>query len=125
MKPLICFIFLIFHFSIYSQEKSKVVFTHQADEYVGQEVWVQGKVVSMKLAGEEGKMNYLNLDIPYPDNIFTIVFTENYRKKMKLDLEKLSKKTVKFFGEVKWYEAKNGKRFLEIFNPKKLEIEKD
>lgn len=120
MKLLIVLFFLSFNSLSFCQKMC--ISTESAENYVGEEVWIVGKVVSMKLAKDEKQMNYLNLDLPYPKSKFTIVYSQRFRYKNQINLEDLEGKKVKFLGKIIWYEKKDGTKTLEIFNPKEYNI---
>lgn len=115
-------VLLSFCFSLLSFSQKMCIATEHAENYVGEEVWVIGKVVSMKLAKDEKQMNYLNLDLPFPKSKFTIVYSQRFRYKNQINLEELEGKQVKFFGKVIWYERKDGTKTLEIFNPTEYKV---
>jgi micrococcal nuclease len=87
IKSLDCFILSIFAFlicasgSIAQQEYINPI---DADKYIGMEKTVCGTVASATYAiRSRGKPTFLNLDQPYPNQIFTVVIWGSDRNKFK------------------------------------------
>ena len=77
MKKLIFLIFTFLFLSVSGQETIK---PEEAANYVNKNVTVCGKVASAYYASElEEKPTFLNLDKPYPDQIFTIFILPDVR----------------------------------------------
>ena len=120
MIRLIIFLFFIFTINAFSQDTIPVA---KAKNYVNNLVCVTGKVVSVKKAGENQKVNYLNLDIKYPDNIFTIILTNDYLAQNKLNLDDFKDKTIYVYGKVTTY-INDPKQIPQIFNPRRIDVKK-
>ena len=82
---------------------------------------VVGKVVSVKLAKEGKKVNYINIDGAYPNAVFTVVVTNEYLETSKIKLEDLRDKTIYVTGRITTYKN-DEKQTPQIFNPRRIEI---
>jgi hypothetical protein len=121
MKNLV-FVFLItFSINCFSQD---TITTAKVNEYMDKEVYVLGKVVSFKLASEGKFTNYINIDKPYPESVFTVVITNNYLEKLNLKIEDLKDKNIYIKGKITTYKN-DPKQIPQIFNPISIEIKKD
>jgi DNA/RNA endonuclease YhcR with UshA esterase domain len=87
IKSLACFIFLVFVFlicasnSIAQQESINPIDAHK---YIGMEKTVCGRVASATYAVRtKGRPTFLNLDQPYPKQIFTVLIWGSDRNKFK------------------------------------------
>ena len=81
--------------------------TYQAQENIGKYCTVCGKVVSTKYV-ENNKTNptYLNLDKAFPDQIFTVLITQEIRNSMSYIPEKiLNDKEICVYGKVTQYKG--------------------
>jgi hypothetical protein len=116
MKNFLFTILLMISINIFSQE---TIATDKVKDFLDQVVFVEGKVVSFKLAPEGKKINYLNIDKKFPENIFTIVLTNDYLAKLNINIEDLLNKTIIAKGKISIY--KNDVRQVpQIFNPENL-----
>jgi hypothetical protein len=88
------------------------------------EVCVLGKVVSFKLASEGKFTNYINIDKPYPESVFTVVITNNYLEKLNLKIEDLKDKYIYVKGTITTYKN-DPKQIPQIYNPLSIELKKD
>jgi hypothetical protein len=113
MKNIIITIFLLVTGHCFSQD---TITTPKAKEFMDKEVCVVGKVVSIKLASEGKYTNYINLDKPYPESVFTVVITNNYLEKLKINLEELNSKTIIVKGTITTYKN-DPKQIPQIYNP--------
>jgi hypothetical protein len=95
----------------------------KAKDYINNLACVTGKVVSYKLASEGKKTNYINLDVAYPDTIFTIVITNEYLETSKIKIEDLKNKTIYVYGKITIYKN-DPKQIPQIFNPRWIEVKK-
>ena len=79
-----------------------------AEKYVGKEKTVCGMVASATYAGRtKGQPTFLNLDQPYPNQVFTVVIWGSDRKKFNNPPETLYKgKTICVTGKIKSYKGK-------------------
>lgn len=118
MKKFFIITFLILVTTSFAQE---TITTSQAKEYIGKEVILKGKIASFKLASEGKSTNYINIDKPYPDNVFTIVMSNKYLEEHQLDLSQSVGKEIKVKGTISVYE-KDPKKIPQIFNPLEIEI---
>jgi DNA/RNA endonuclease YhcR with UshA esterase domain len=87
IKSLACFIFLVFAFLIWvpdSIAQQEYVNPIDAHKYIGMEKTVCGTVASATYAiRTKGRPTFLNLDQPYPKQIFTVVIWGSDRNKFK------------------------------------------
>jgi hypothetical protein len=121
MKNLVFVFLIIFSINCFSQD---TITTAKVKEYMDKEVCVLGKVVSFKLAAEGKFTNYINIDQPYPESIFTVVITNNYLEKLSLKIEDLKDKNIYIKGKITTYKN-DPKQIPQIFNPTSIEIKKD
>lgn len=121
MKNIILTFFLVFAIHCFAQD---TITTAKVKDYMDKEVCVLGKVVSFKLATEGKFTNYINIDKPYPESVFTVVITNNYREKLNLKIEDLKDKNIYIKGKVTTYKN-DPKQIPQIFNPISIEIKKD
>jgi len=121
MKNLIVVFFLIFSMNCFSQD---TISTAKVKEYMDKEVCVLGKVVSFKLASEGKFTNYINIDKPYPESIFTVVITNSYLEKLNIKIEDLKDKNIYVRGKITTYKN-DPKQIPQIFNPTSIAVKKD
>lgn len=75
-----CFLFLLFAFSTAAQTNK--ITAAEAKDHVGETRTVCGKVASTHYAsGSKGQPTFLNLDEPYPKEVFTILIWGSDRAK--------------------------------------------
>lgn len=96
--------------------------TTKVSENIGKELWVKGVIASVKIASEGKNTNYLNIDQPYPDAVFTIVISNKYAEEHSLNLSESKGKKIKVKGTISVYE-KDPKKTPQIFNPSQIIIE--
>ena len=121
MKNLV-FVFLItFSINCFSQD---TITTAKVKEYMDKEVCVLGKVVSFKLASEGKFTNYINIDKPYPESVFTVVITKSHLEKLNIKIEDLKDKDIYIKGKITIYKN-DPKQIPQIFNPMSIEVKKD
>jgi len=121
MKNLTIAILLLFSMHCFSQD---TIQTTQVKEYMDKEVCVVGKVVSYKLASEGKTTNYINIDKPYPESIFTVVISNSYLKKLNIKIEDLKDKVICVKGTITTYKN-DPKQIPQIFNPIGIDIKKE
>ena len=121
MKNLTLAVLLLFSINCFSQD---TITTAKVKEYMDKEVCVLGKVVSFKLASEGKFTNYINIDQPYPESVFTVVITNNYLEKLNIKIEDLKDKDIYVKGKITIYKN-DPKQIPQIFNPISIEIKKD
>ncbi|MEO8233984.1 MAG: hypothetical protein ABI549_01100 [Flavobacterium sp.] len=120
MKTFFALFLFITSLNGFSQD---TITTAQTKDYINSLACVTGKVVSYKLASEGKSTNYINIDAAYPNNIFTIVFTNDYLEKAKIKIEDLKDKIIFVYGRITTY--KNDlKQIPQIFNPRWIEVKK-
>jgi RPA family protein len=88
------------------------------------EVCVVGKVVSFKLAAEGKKTNYLNIDKPYPESVFTVVISNYHLEKLNVKIEDLKDATIYIKGKITTYKN-DPKQIPQIFNPISIVVKKE
>ncbi len=120
MKNLIVTLIVLFTINTFSQE---IIGTDKVKDNLDKIVFVEGRVVSMRLASEGKSLNYLNLDKKYPENVFSVVITNDYLVKLNIKLEDLNDKIILVKGKISIYKN-NPKQIPQIFNPESIEIKK-
>ena len=95
----------------------------KAKEYMNKLACVTGKVVSYKLASEGKRTNYINIDAPYPNPVFTIVVTNEYLEYSKIKVEDLKDKIIYVYGKITIYKN-DPKQIPQIFNPRWIDVKK-
>ena len=121
MKNLAVLIFILFSINCFSQD---TITTAKVKEYMDKEVCVVGKVVSFKLAAEGKNTNYINIDKPYPESVFTVVITTSYLEKLSLKIEDLKDKTIYIKGKITTYKN-DPKQIPQIYNPTSIVVKKE
>jgi hypothetical protein len=94
----------------------------EAKDHIGQQSTVCGKVASTRYAAtSRGKPTFLNLDKPYPSQVFTILIWGENREKFGTPEEKYRDKQVCVTGKVTEY---RGEPEIVVSDPQNIEIEK-
>mgnify|MGYP003403460478 FL=1 len=119
-KILIAFLFL-FCIHCFSQD---TITTAKVKDYMDKEVCVVGKVVSFKLAKEGKNTNYINIDKPYPETVFSVVITNNYLDRLNIKIEDLNGKNIYIKGKITTYKN-DPKQIPQIFNPASITVKKE
>lgn len=120
MKTIITAIFCLISINCFSQD---TITASQAKDYMDKIVCVKGKAVSFKEASEGRNINYINIDKPYPDNIFTVVITTQYLERLKLKFEDVKNKIIYIKGKITTYKN-DPNQIPQIYNPISIEIKK-
>ena len=118
MKLFSSFIFLIFSFSVFSQD---TITATQAKDFIGKEVVLKGKIASIKMAGDGRSTNYINVDFAYPNAIFTVVIPNFALDKLVFKIEESVGKQIIVKGKVQVYD-KAVKQIPQIFNPHFIQV---
>lgn len=121
MKKLVFFFLITFSINSFSQD---TITTAKVKDYMDKEVCVLGKVVSFKLASEGKFTNYINIDKPYPESVFTVVITNNYLEKLNIKIEDLKDKFIYVKGKITTYKN-DPKQIPQIYNPISIVVKKD
>lgn len=121
MKNLVIAFLLVFSTNCFSQD---TITTAKVKDYMDKEVCVVGKVVSFKLAAEGKSTNYINIDKPYPESIFTVVISNSYLEKLNIKIEDLKDKIIYVKGTITVYKN-DPKQIPQIFNPISIVIKKE
>lgn len=120
MKNLIWIFVLTFSINGLAQD---TITTAKVKEYMDKEVCVLGKVVSFKLASEGKNTNYINIDKPYPESVFTVVVSNFYLEKLNLKIEDLKDKEIYVKGKITTYKN-DPKQIPQIYNPASISLKK-
>ena len=120
MKNLLIAVLLVFSINCFSQD---TITTAKVNDYMDKEVYVVGKVVSFKLAAEGKNTNYINIDKPYPESVFTVVISNSYLEKLNIKIEDLKDKNICIKGKITTYKN-DPKQIPQIYNPISIEIMK-
>jgi len=121
MKNLAKVVLVLFSIHCFSQD---TITTAKVKDYMDKEVCVVGKVVSFKLASEGKNTNYINIDKPYPESIFTVVISNNYLEKLNIKIEELKDKNIYIKGKITTYKN-DPKQIPQIYNPISIAIKKE
>jgi len=107
MKKLITYPILIALFSLITAEEQATITPAQAAKYVGKYKTVCGQVASTYYAYKsKGKPTFINLDKPYPDQIFTVMVWGSDRKNFKFKPEDFYRdKKICVEGKIKDYKG--------------------
>ena len=93
-----------------------------AKDHIGEQATVCGKVASTRYAATtRGKPTFLNLDKPYPSQVFTILIWGENKEKFGTPEEKYRDKQVCVTGKITEY---RGAPEILISDPQSIEIEK-
>ncbi|SFB11796.1 hypothetical protein SAMN05660845_1713 [Flavobacterium swingsii] len=120
MKNIFTLFLFLFSLNSFSQD---TITTAKAKNYINSIACVTGKVVSYKLASGGKTTNYINLDAAYPNNVFTIVVTNEYLETSKIKIETLKDKMIFAYGRITTYKN-DPKQIPQIFNPRWIEVKK-
>lgn len=121
MKNLAFVFLLTVSINSFSQD---TITTAKVKDYMDKEVCVLGKVVSYKLASEGKNTNYINIDKPYPESVFTVVISNYYLEKLNIKIEDLKDKYIYVKGTITTYKN-DPKQIPQIYNPLSIELKKD
>ena len=113
MKNIIICTLLIYSFLGYSQD---TITSSQAKDFIGKEVFLKGKIASIKMAGEGKSTNYINVDAAYPNAVFTVVIPNRALDALNFKLEESIGKQIVVKGKIQVYD-KDPKQIPQIFNP--------
>lgn len=118
MKNFLILMALLFSLIAFSQD---TIAASQAKNYIGKEVILKGRISSFRLASEGKSTNLINIDRAYPDQIFTVVVSNQYLFDNKIDLNNAKGRFVVIKGTVSVYE-KDPKKIPQIVNPSEFQI---
>jgi hypothetical protein len=121
MKNLMIVLFLVFSINCFSQD---TITTAKVKDCMDKEVCVVGKVVSFKLASEGKTTNYINIDKPYSESVFTVVISNYYLEKLNIKIEELKDKTIYIKGKITTYKN-DPKQIPQIYNPISIVVKKE
>lgn len=92
--------------------------TAQAAQHIGEKATVCGTVASSHYASDvEGQPTFINLDEPYPDQVFTILIWGDYRGKFATPPERWSGRLC-VTGRIKAY---RGKPEVKVYSPSQIQ----
>ena len=118
MKNLILIILLIISSKFFAQD---TITAGQSVDYMDKTMFVTGKVISFKVANEGKTTNYLNIDRPYPNAVFTVVLSNSYLAEKSLKIEDLQTKTICVLGKITTFKD-DPKQIPQIYNPTKFAV---
>lgn len=115
--------FVIAPFGINAQSpRAKKLAAPEAKDHIGEQATVCGKVASTRYAATtRGKPTFLNLDKPYPSQVFTILIWGENRTKFGTPEEQYREKQVCVTGKITEY---RGAPEIVVSDPQNIEIEK-
>jgi len=88
-----------------SSQAQKQIKLEDASKHVGDSVGLFGKVTGIK-AVSGGKLTLVNLGQPFPNQLLTVVVSEEVRKGLKIPLESFADKDTYVVGKVELYKGK-------------------
>jgi hypothetical protein len=104
MKRLTLLIVIALAFA--TEAQTRKVSPEEAKDHIGERATVCGKVASTHYAGRsKGQPTFLNLDEPYPSQIFTIVIWGSDRAKFGDPESKYSRQSVCVTGKIETYRS--------------------
>jgi hypothetical protein len=104
-----------------AQAQTARITTKDAKDHIGQVETVCGKVASAHYADRsKGQPTFLNLDEPYPHEIFTVVIWGNDRTKFGAPESKYSNARICVTGKIASYQ---GKPEIAATEPSQIEVE--
>lgn len=121
MKNISITFLLIFSTYCFAQD---TITTAKLKDYMDKEVCVVGKVVSFKIASEGKNTNYLNIDKPYPESVFTVVISNYHLEKLNIKIEDLKDKFIYVNGKITTYKN-DPKQIPQIFNPISIVVKRE
>jgi hypothetical protein len=105
-----------------SVESQRKLAANEAKDHVGEQATVCGKVASTRYAATtRGKPTFLNLDKPYPAQIFTVLIWGDSREKFGAPEEKYRDKQVCVTGKITEY---RGAPEIVASDPQSIEVQK-
>ena len=107
--------------AVWSQE---VISADKASAYIGKTVTVRGVVASTRYApSSKGRPTFLNLEKPYPNQMFTVVIWGSDREKFPVPPERaFDGKSIRVTGTIQEY---RGVPEIIVKEPSQIVIEKD
>jgi DNA/RNA endonuclease YhcR with UshA esterase domain len=118
--PVLLCVFAIISLSVPAQ--TKTIAAAEAKNHIGESATVCGKVVSSRYADRsKGAPTFLNLDEPFPKQIFTIVVWGDNRPKFGEPENKYTDKRICVTGKITSY---RGSPEIVATDPKDIEIQK-
>jgi hypothetical protein len=107
--------------AVFGQAKKQLTAT-EAKDHVGEQATVCGKVASTRYAvTSRGKPTFLNLDKPYPAQVFTILIWGENRDKFGAPEEKYHDKQICVTGKINEY---RGGPEIVVSDPQNIEVQK-
>ena len=102
-------------------QAQKKLSASDAKEHFGENATVCGDVVSTRYAASaKGQPTFLNLDKPYPNQIFTVVIWGSNRNKFKTPEDDYKEKKICITGKITAYD---GLPEIVVDDPKQIRIE--
>ena len=102
--------------------QTKKLTTAEAKDHFGEQATVCGKVASTRYAATtRGKPTFLNLDKPYPSQVFTVLIWGDNREKFGNPEEKYSDKQVCVTGKITEYRKAPE---IVVSEPRNIEVQK-
>jgi hypothetical protein len=100
----------------------KTLTAAEAKDHIGEQNTVCGKVASTRYAATtRGKPTFLNLDKPYPSQVFTILIWGENREKVGTPEEKYRDKQICVTGKITEY---RGAPEIVVSDPQSIEVQK-
>ena len=117
------FLFLVLApFCVNAQSQVKKLTATEAKDHIGEQAMVCGKVASTRYAATtRGKPTFLNLDKPYPNQIFTVLIWGENRERFGTPEETYRDKQVCVMGKITEY---RGAPEIVVSDPHSIELQK-
>ena len=120
MKRLYAFLLFIYLIKA-SAVAGTAVSPAEAIKHVGESATVCGRVASANFAAaSRGTPTFLNLDKPYPQQVFTVVIWGSSRPRFSYQPEKLGGRDICATGMISSY---RGKPQIEVSDPSQLQVQ--
>jgi DNA/RNA endonuclease YhcR with UshA esterase domain len=116
-------LFVLSSYGVSAQsQQAKKLSASEAKDHIGEQATVCGKVASTRYAAStRGKPTFLNLDKPYPSQIFTALIWGENREKFGAPEENYRDKAVCVTGRITEY---RGGPEIVVSNPQSIEVQK-
>ena len=118
MKKIIATLALLTTVIVFGQD---TISASQAKDFIGQQIILKGKIASIKMAGEGKSTNYINVDAPYPNAVFTVVIPNKALPTLGFVIDQSVGKQIIVKGKVSVFD-KDPKQIPQIYNPFFIEV---
>jgi hypothetical protein len=115
--------FMLTSYGVSAQsQQTKKLSASEAKDHIGEQATVCGRVASARYAAStRGKPTFLNLDKPYPNQVFTALIWGENRDRFGTPEEKYRDKAVCVTGQITEY---RGAPEIVVSNPQSIELQR-